>query len=73
MTKDIPHIIIAKCYNGICSILVKNMKISQFIKDSFKQLFPVEKHKIEFSVTDHFAGPTSELIKRDGKYTVFIK
>lgn len=34
---------------------------------------PVGKHVIEFSVTDHLAGPTSELIKRDGKYTVFIK
>jgi hypothetical protein len=34
---------------------------------------PVGKHRIEFSVTDHLAGPTSELIKRDGTYTVFIK
>lgn len=34
---------------------------------------PVGEHVIEFTVTDHLAGPTSELIKRDGKYTVFIK
>ena len=34
---------------------------------------PVGKHIIEFSVTDHLAGPTSELIKRDGVYTVFVK
>ena len=34
---------------------------------------PVGKHVIDFSVTDHLAGPTSELIKRDGEYTVFIK
>ena len=34
---------------------------------------PVGKHTIEFTVTDHLAGPTSELIKRDGVYTVFVK
>jgi hypothetical protein len=34
---------------------------------------PVGRHVIEFSVTDHLAGPTSELIKRDGVYTVFVK
>jgi len=31
------------------------------------------KHTVEFSGTDHLVGPTSELIKRDGIYTVFIK
>jgi hypothetical protein len=39
----------------------------------FLQPLPVGKHVIEFSVTDHLAGPTSELIKRDGNYTVFVK
>jgi hypothetical protein len=39
----------------------------------FLSPLPVGKHTIEFSVTDHLAGPTSELIKRDGIYTVFIK
>lgn len=34
---------------------------------------PVGKHTIEFNVVDHLSGPTSEPIKRDGKYTVFIK
>jgi hypothetical protein len=31
---------------------------------------PVGKHVIEFSVTDHLAGPTPELIKRDGVYSI---
>jgi hypothetical protein len=39
----------------------------------FLQPLPIGKHTIEFSVTDHLAGPTSELIKRDGNYTVFVK
>ncbi|MGB7661574.1 MAG: hypothetical protein WBL67_02470, partial [Nitrososphaeraceae archaeon] len=34
---------------------------------------PVGKHVIEFSVTDHIAGPASELIKRDGNYNIFVK
>jgi hypothetical protein len=34
---------------------------------------PVGKHTIEFTVTDHLAGPTSELIKRDGTYIVSVK
>lgn len=34
---------------------------------------PVGNHTIEFTVTDHLAGPTSELIKRDGTYTVSVK
>ena len=50
--------------------------ISRGISDAyvlFLQPLPVGKHTIEFSVTDHLAGPTSELIKRDGNYTVFVK
>jgi hypothetical protein len=39
----------------------------------FLSPLPVGKHTIEFHVTDHLAGPTSELIKRDGFYTIFIK
>jgi hypothetical protein len=53
---------------------------SRGITDAYTLFLPlflpplhVGKHVIEFSVTDHLAGPTSELIKRDGKYTVFIK
>jgi hypothetical protein len=43
----------------------------------FLSALPVGKHTIEFSVTDHLAssGPVSisELIKRDGIYTVIVK
>jgi hypothetical protein len=39
----------------------------------FSHPLPVGKHTIDFSVSDHLAGPTSELIKRDGTYTVFVK
>jgi hypothetical protein len=50
--------------------------ISRGIADGyvlFLAPLPVGKHTIEFSVTDHLAGSTSELIKRDGVYTVFVK
>lgn len=41
---------------------------SRGIADSYVLFLPpltVGKHTIEFAVTDHLAGPTSELIKRD--------
>ena len=34
---------------------------------------PVGQHIIEFKVVDHLAGPTSEPVIREGKYTVFVK
>jgi len=33
----------------------------------------VVQHTIEFKVVDHLAGPTSEPVIREGKYTVFVK
>jgi hypothetical protein len=33
----------------------------------------VGQHTIEFKVVDHLAGPTSEPVIREGKYTVFVK
>jgi hypothetical protein len=34
---------------------------------------PVGQHIIEFKVVDHLAGPISEPVIRQGKYTVFVK
>jgi len=49
---------------------------SRGIADGYALFLPplsVGNHTIEFTVTDHLAGPMSELIKRDGVYTLSIK
>jgi hypothetical protein len=53
-----------------------NLGLWKGITDAYTLFLPsllVGKHVIEFNVTVHLAGHTSESIKRDGVYTVFMK